>query len=645
MASWRRWCATGVICFGLCGCGGSESKPPDGAAGGGPPVIAPPVIAAPKPALPAAFVPKSGVMQELLQFAPENLMMAAGLNVALLSEKPHPVGTRLLAQFQPVFATLARAGVRIEQIDRLWGGINRERGDLVVCVRTKGSYDLAAVMTGFGASGTGDRVGKAAIYSLPAHPALKNVVAFIDPRTFLLGRHATVTAGLSNPKPGPVRLGHDALNQPDAYYWIAGDESCLGPWFRSGGVAELEQLAADSLRLRGIGIGFGGNEPLPAPAETESASQVVDLSLGLGFASEALAMAIENRLSQRQKLPEKGTPANSDTSGLPEKSGFGETAYRFQRRADDSDDDRRGGRQKRMGVLPKAAGESGPTDSALKVERAKENLRVSLSIVARAPLINRLISDALPASGVSAVSDGLLDGTLMTLAAGLAQWQSARPDTLKGVRRIGELRLALGYSWMTELLPFIGQDELYLQFDLTKSWSAPGNHPLTMTVVPAFLNPADPRVTWNGYPDYLNGMGLTHFVGMSGVEEGRNDVAAELPRSDPHAGIFGYDEMARMGDVTDGTGQTIMVIGSGAVTAPWVQAGGATIRGARAPYFHKFSGFGSQGLASAGAFVLFADGSAKSISATIDPEVFKALCTMHGAEQVDLSKLSPGNPD
>jgi hypothetical protein len=40
-----------------------------------------------------------------------------------------------------------------------------------------------------------------------------------------------------------------------------------------------------------------------------------------------------------------------------------------------------------------------------------------------------------------------------------------------------------------------------------------------------------------------------------------------------------------------------------------------------------------------GTFVLFADGSARVISADINPEIFKAMCTMHGAEEVDMSKL------
>ena len=113
-------------------------------------------------------------------------------------------------------------------------------------------------------------------------------------------------------------------------------------------------------------------------------------------------------------------------------------------------------------------------------------------------------------------------------------------------------------------------------------------------MIPAFLNPLDDRKTWKGYP--LQGLALTHFVGMAGIEDARNVVAATLPRSDPRAGVFGYDEVATPEQITDGTSQTIMVMGSGTMANPWIMGGGATVRGAREPYFDKVSGFGTRNL-------------------------------------------------
>jgi hypothetical protein len=288
--------------------------------------------------------------------------------------------------------------------------------------------------------------------------------------------------------------------------------------------------------------------------------------------------------------------------------------------------------------MPYPGGSGGDQRRGFGLVRDKENLRLSQIVSSdQAGAVAKLISKAIQASGASAISDGLFDGTLSMLATAMQGWEGAKPDELAGTRRITDKPINLGYSWMTELLPYVGQGSLYGKFDFTKSWSDPVNLQLTSTVIPAFLNPSDSRSTWDGYP--FQGMGLTHFAGMSGVEDGRNIVAAELPRSDPRAGIFGYDKIARAADITDGASQTIMIVGTGEVVAPWVQGGGATIRGARQPYFDKYTGLGSKGLPKAGTYVLFADGSARLISSEISPEIFKAMCTMHGAEQVDMSKL------
>lgn len=282
------------------------------------------------------------------------------------------------------------------------------------------------------------------------------------------------------------------------------------------------------------------------------------------------------------------------------------------------------------------------------VARKETNIRVGLSIPNRPEdgvvFVAKAFNDAIQAAGGVAISDGLFEGALPTLGKGLEAAAAAKTGTtIKGLKRFGDdMPVWYGYSWMVELLPYVGFNDLYLQFDQSKTWADPGNKVFTFQVVPAFVNPADPYIQWDGFP--YDGMGLTHFAGMAGIEDRRNVVAAELPRSDPRAGIFGYDEIAKLSDVTDGAAQTIMMIGTGKSAAPWVQGGGGTIRGARQPYFDPFTGFGSKGLPKHGTYVLFADGSSRVISADIDPEVFKAMCTMHGAEQVDMQKLLTSDP-
>jgi len=192
---------------------------------------------------------------------------------------------------------------------------------------------------------------------------------------------------------------------------------------------------------------------------------------------------------------------------------------------------------------------------------------------------------------------------------------------------------------MTGLLPYLGYQDKFNELKLAESLSHAANLEVAETVIPEFQNPLDERKTWDGYP--FDGMALTHFAGMSGVEDARNISAATLPRSDPRAGVFGYDEIARPAAITDGTSQTIMIVGSGRLASPWLMGGGATIRGAREPLFDPVSGLGTQGLSGGGTLAVMADGSVRQISSSIDPAVFKAMCTIHGQDSVDLQRDAP----
>lgn len=247
------------------------------------------------------------------------------------------------------------------------------------------------------------------------------------------------------------------------------------------------------------------------------------------------------------------------------------------------------------------------------------------------------VTDVLNGMAASVVSDGVFEGTGIKLTSSFAKLLAEKPDMLGG-KEVDGLPLEYGYSWMTGLLPYIGHEYVHDKFDFDKPWIEDDNLRAARAVVPAFLNPADPRSRWSGRPYQFTG--LTHFAGMSGIESGRNEVAAQLPRSDARAGIFGYDSIAKPADITDGTANTIALIGTGNIAGPWVAAGGSTIRGARKPYFSESTGFGSIGLPRPGTYVLMADGSARIITADIDPEVFASMCTIHGAEKIDMSKVS-----
>jgi Protein of unknown function (DUF1559) len=219
-------------------------------------------------------------------------------------------------------------------------------------------------------------------------------------------------------------------------------------------------------------------------------------------------------------------------------------------------------------------------------------------------------------------------------------WFEQPGDALKGLRRVGTSETpGMHFSWMTGLLPYLDQQRVYDQIDFNQPVTSKGNLQAGATEIPAFLNPLDDQRRWQGYP--YEGLALTHFAGMSGVEDARNVVAAKLPRSDPRAGVFGYDEVARPAQITDGLSQTIMMVGAGVLANPWLFGGGGTIRGAREPLFDKTSGLGMKGLSGGGTIVVMADGSVRHVTENVDPRVFKAMCTIHGADSVDLDRAAP----
>jgi hypothetical protein len=240
---------------------------------------------------------------------------------------------------------------------------------------------------------------------------------------------------------------------------------------------------------------------------------------------------------------------------------------------------------------------------------------------------------------VPVTSEKLPPIEITKLPTGVQEWYSRPGEKLTGIRRVNASDPPVSqFSWLTGLLPFLGHQKVYERFDFQAKLSENRNIQVGATLIPEFVNPLDDRQRWRGYP--FDGIALSHFVGISGVEDARNVVAAKLPRSDPRAGVFGYDEVARPEEITDGKSQTIMVAGAGELANPWVFGGGATIRGAREPIFDKTSGFGTKGIAGGGTVVMMADGSVRQIHANVDPRVFKAMCTIRGAESVDLERSS-----
>ncbi|MFM7245399.1 MAG: DUF1559 domain-containing protein [Planctomycetaceae bacterium] len=167
-------------------------------------------------------------------------------------------------------------------------------------------------------------------------------------------------------------------------------------------------------------------------------------------------------------------------------------------------------------------------------------------------------------------------------------------------------------SWRVAILPYLEETELYKEFHLDEPWDSPHNLALVERMPQVFACPSG--VLPPGMTTYLAAAG----PGMALDEPTRAGQFAVVPLSEIAA--------------KDGTSHTILVCEAGHDQAvPWTKPDDIAVDPARATQGLLGSATDHAGsLRVAG----FADGSVRTISNDIDPEVFKALLTRSGDENL-----------
>jgi hypothetical protein len=189
-------------------------------------------------------------------------------------------------------------------------------------------------------------------------------------------------------------------------------------------------------------------------------------------------------------------------------------------------------------------------------------------------------------------------------------------------------------SWMWELHPYVESDTLYRDTDRRKAWDARANRPIACTGVRTYLCPANPD------QQARSGEFFTHYVGVAGVGK----EAATLRRGHPRAGFFRYepDEVQgdlalglRREDIKDELGTTLAVVETDRDNGPWLAGGFPTVRGldrGGSAYLGEAGQFGSRHRH--GSHALFADTSVRFLPDSLSPQVFEAMATISGREEV-----------
>jgi prepilin-type processing-associated H-X9-DG protein len=182
-------------------------------------------------------------------------------------------------------------------------------------------------------------------------------------------------------------------------------------------------------------------------------------------------------------------------------------------------------------------------------------------------------------------------------------------------------------SWLADVVPLLGDgtpktaryQTLAEKIDHSKGWKDAANAAAVMTPVRIFLCP--------GHPDYrpTRAPGLTHYVGVAGIDPG----AADLPREDVRAGMFGHDRGVSRRQAERGISYTMMVLETTRDNGPWLAGGYPTVRGL-APDEEQYIGPGRPfgGMHSGVVNVLWVDGSVKPMKDDTPGELFRALATL-----------------
>jgi hypothetical protein len=194
-------------------------------------------------------------------------------------------------------------------------------------------------------------------------------------------------------------------------------------------------------------------------------------------------------------------------------------------------------------------------------------------------------------------------------------------------------------SWMRELLAYLpGQEDLAQRIDPKKSWKDKENLPAAMTLLPQLIDPASPQGSWwVRVPGMPVEVATTQFVGVAGIGLDAADYKLDDPAVEKKIGIFGYDRQTKLSDIKDKPSETIALI-----QVPtkfkrfWLAGGGSTVVGV--PETRSIEPFvTAQPNGKRGALAIMADGQVRFIPETISDANFKAMCTIKGGDDVQLT--------
>src|SRR5262245_2162129 len=158
------------------------------------------------------------------------------------------------------------------------------------------------------------------------------------------------------------------------------------------------------------------------------------------------------------------------------------------------------------------------------------------------------------------------------------------------------------HSWRVLILPFLGEDAMFQEYDMSEPWDGPNNSRLLSRMPAVYACPSDPIRGTN-----------TAYVGVFGE----------------HC-VFRGDKPVTLRDVVDGLSNTLMVREASRANIPWMKPVDVDVTAH--PSMGDPDGFSSDH--AGGVQFLMADGAVRYIAQAINGQTLQALFTRDGGEPV-----------
>jgi prepilin-type N-terminal cleavage/methylation domain-containing protein/prepilin-type processing-associated H-X9-DG protein len=193
------------------------------------------------------------------------------------------------------------------------------------------------------------------------------------------------------------------------------------------------------------------------------------------------------------------------------------------------------------------------------------------------------------------------------------------------------------WSWIAHILPEVEQKGLYDRLDFTIDPFVPPNDQNTWEALPVLLCPSDelsPQVFVADGEFSQQGFGHTNYLGTLDAGSSR--------------GMFSPKVGVQLRDVRDGGSQTLMVGERGVVVDgghthgwwAWGITGDTYLSTSTSLRYglntEHVSAYHFWSHHAVGANFVFVDGSVRMLTYSIEPSLFRALCTRNGSESVDM---------